>query len=85
MEEISQKIILEQTSIDQGSGYYIPLEKTGGRPKFVVAKEQLLNFRETGMTWAKIAKCLNISESTLYRRVQEFDIDGKFSDVSNRD
>lgn len=83
LEEISQKIIMEQASIDQGSGYYVPLEKTGGRPKFVVTKEQLLNFRETGMTWAKIAKCLNISERTLYRRVQEFDIDGKFSDVSN--
>ena len=83
LEEISQKIIMEQASIDQGSGYYVPLEKTGGRPKFVVNKEQLLNFRETGMTWAKIAKCLNISERTLYGRAQEFDIDGKFSDVSN--
>ena len=38
LEEISQKIFMEQTSIDQGSGYYISLEKTGGRPKFVVTK-----------------------------------------------
>ena len=54
LEEISQKIIMEQASIDQGSGYYVPLEKTGGRPKFVVTKEQLLNFRETGMTGRKL-------------------------------
>jgi len=42
-----------------------------------------VNLRETGLTWAKIATCLNVSERTLYRRVQEFDIDGRFSDLSN--
>ena len=42
-----------------------------------------MNLRETGMTWAKIATCLNVSERTLYRRVREFDIDGSFSEISN--
>ena len=42
-----------------------------------------MNLRETGLTWAKIATRLNVSERTLYRRVQEFDIDGRFSDLSN--
>ena len=44
-----------------------------------------MNLRETGLTWAKIALCLNVSERTLYRRVQEFEIDGKFSDLSDND
>jgi len=42
-----------------------------------------VNLRETGLTWAKIATCPNVSEKTLYRRVQEFDIDGRFSDLPN--
>ena len=67
---------MEQVSLEQRSGYFVPLEKTGGRPKFA-------NLRETGLTWAKIATCLNVSERTLYRRVQDFDIDGRFSNLSN--
>lgn len=67
------------------SSYYPQLEKTGGRPKFSLTKEQLVNLRETGLTWAKIAVCLNVSERTLYRRVQEFEIDSKFSDLSDND
>ena len=42
-----------------------------------------MNLRETGMTWAKITTCLNVSERTSYRRAREFDIDGSFSEVSN--
>lgn len=42
-----------------------------------------MNVCETGMTWAKIATCLSVSERTLYRRVQEFDIDGSFSEISD--
>ena len=51
--------------------------------KFVMIKEQLVNDLETGLTWAKIATCLNVSERTLYRRVQECDTDSRFSDLSN--
>ena len=83
LEEIFSQINMEQVSLEQRSGYYVPLEKTGGRPKFAITKEQLVNLRETGLTWAKIATCLNVSERTLYRRVQEFDIDSRFSDLSN--
>ena len=83
LEEIFSQINMEQVSLEQRSGYYVPLEKTGGRPKFAITKEQLVNLRETGLTWAKIATCLNVSERTLYRRVQEFDIDGRFSGLSN--
>ena len=83
--EILSSQIKEQSCLQQKSSYYPQLEKTGGRPKFSLTKEQLVNLRETGLTWAKIALCLNVSERTLYRRVQELEIDGKFSDLSDND
>ena len=83
--EILSSQIQEQSCLQQKSSYYPQLEKTGGRPMFSLTKEQLVNLRETGLTWAKIAVCLNVSERTLYRRVQEFEIDGKFSDLSDND
>ena len=83
LEEIFSQINMEQVSLEQRSGYFVPLKKTGGPPKFAITKQQLVNLRETGLTWAKIATCLNVSERTLYRRVQEFDIDSRFSDLSN--
>ena len=83
--EILSSQIQEQSCLQQKSSYYPQLEKTGGRPKFSQTKEQLVNLRETGLTWAKIALCLNVSQRTLYRRVQEFEIDGKFSDLSGND
>ena len=46
---------------------YVPVETTGDRPKFVITKDQLINLRETGITWCKIATC--IIERTLYRGV----------------
>ena len=79
--EVILQTISEQ-EVDQ-SGYYPPKEKTLGRPKFSITKEQLLLLRETGMKWAKVAECLNISERTLYRRVQDYGIHGTFSDISN--
>lgn len=42
-----------------------------------------MNRRKTGMTWAKIATCLNVTERTLYRRVQEFYMDGSFSEIQS--
>ena len=55
---------------------------TGGRPKYNITKEQIETLRETGMNWKKIALCLGISESTLYRRRQEFGIYESFVDIS---
>lgn len=78
LKDISNEMEKQQPSVGQRSGYNVPLEKTEGRPKFVITREQLMNVCETGMTWAKIATCLSVSERTLYRRVQEFDIDGSF-------
>lgn len=61
----------EQSCFQEKSYYYPPLEKTGGRAKFSLTKEQLVNLRETGLAWAKIVVCLNVSQRNLYRRVQE--------------
>ena len=55
---------------------------TGGRPRYNITKEQIETLRETGMNWKKIALCLGISESTLYRRRQEFGIYESFVDIS---
>ena len=54
LKDISNEIEKQQPSIGQRSGYNVPLEGTEGRPKFVITREQLMNLRETGMTWAKV-------------------------------
>ena len=83
LKDISNEIEKEQPSVGQRSGYNVPLERREGQSKFVITREQLMNLHETGMTWAKIATCLNVSERTLYRQVREFDIDGSFSEMLN--
>ena len=50
---------------------------TGGRPRFNITKEQI----KTGMNWKGIALSLGISESTLYRRRQEFGLHESFVDI----
>jgi hypothetical protein len=65
------------------SSYQLPTEKTMGRPKFVITKQQLESLRESGTTWSHIACCLNISERTLYRRVQQFNLSRTFSQIAN--
>ena len=58
-------------------------ERTGGRPRFVVTREQICVLRATGMTWSDISKCLCISTKTLYRRRQEYDIPNTYADMSD--
>ena len=60
LKDISNEIEKQQPSVSQRSGNNVPLERTQGRPKFVITREQLMNLRETRMTWAKIATCLNV-------------------------
>ena len=55
---------------------------TGGRPRFNITKEQIETLRETGMNWKGIALSLGISESTLYRRRQEFGLHESFVDIT---
>lgn len=79
--EVKEKIAAEQSL--QSSQYLTPQEVTGGRPKFIITKQQLEYLRETGMTWSKIAKCINVSERTLYRRVENFDLYVRYSDITD--
>ena len=41
---------------------------TGGRPMYIVTKEQLDCLRETGLSWRKITSFFDIHERTLLRR-----------------
>ncbi len=81
-EAVTERITSDQSML-QSSQYFLPVERTRGRPKFIVTMDQLQHLRETGMTWSRIAKCLNISERTLYRRAKEFDMHVEYSDMSN--
>ena len=38
--------------------------------------------RDTGMNWRSIAKCLGISEQTLYRHRIEFGVENNFTDIT---
>ncbi len=51
----------------------------------MLTKEQLQDLCETGMSWKAIALCLNISESTLYRRVAKFDLNHRFTVIPDQD
>jgi len=53
------------------NAYSSPTESTGqgtGRPRYVIAEEQIRFLRELHFPWKKIADLLGVSESTLRRR-----------------
>ena len=66
-----------ETRIEQAS--------TGGRPKYIVTKEQLECLRETGLSWRKIALFFGIHERTLLRRRAELTLLENFSAISDED
>ena len=45
-----------------------------GRPRLDVSKERILSLRRLNYSWTKIARMLNISRHTLYRRLPEYGI-----------
>ncbi|XP_066936550.1 uncharacterized protein [Clytia hemisphaerica] len=56
-----------------------------GRPKFIIPRDILINLREMGNSWTKIAEMFMVSKSTILRRVQEYGLEnfGRFSDISD--
>ena len=58
-----------------------------GRPRFKISKEQLDFFVESGFTVPNIAGLLNVSCSTVERRMREFSISvrNKYSSVSDEE
>ncbi|KAL3875389.1 hypothetical protein ACJMK2_033342 [Sinanodonta woodiana] len=47
--------------------YYPIIERTGGRPRYVIPHDQICQLRETGMSLGAIATLLGVSERTLRR------------------
>ena len=58
-----------------------------GRPKFHIDRETLIGLRQIGNSWSAIARMFLISRWTIYRRVNEFDLDemGSYSNISDDD
>lgn len=55
-----------------------------GRPHLEVSRESILTLKELNYSWTKIARMLNISRHTLYRRLQEYGIEtGTYTDLSD--
>ena len=58
------------------------LASTGGRPAYISTKEMIEQLRDSGMNWRSIAKCLGISEQTLYRHRIEFGVENNFTEIA---
>ena len=57
-----------------------------GRPQVLVNLEQVELLRGCGYTWVEVADCLNVSRSTIWRRLKEMDVSLEtFSDISDSD
>ena len=89
-QSLLQKIhaTMSQREINQRiSSAWVPSSEasTGGRPRFSITKEQIETLRETGMNWKGIAALLRISESTLYRRRQEFGLHESFVEITDEE
>eukprot|EP00794_Sanderia_malayensis_P016370 gene16370-18012_t len=84
-ENIRKKLCQGHNEIGCCLNFTITTSRTGGHPQFLLTKDQLQNLRETGMSWKAIALCLNISESTLYRRVAKFDLNQRFTAIPDQD
>lgn len=72
--------ILDQFNLDDDEHcqYSCPVDENvrsfAGRPRFLITKEQLDGLRSLHFSWRKIAQMLGVSERTVRRRRQEFDM-----------
>ena len=69
--------ILERLNIEEGRNFCCPKENDNdsiGRPKFLITKEQIDGLRSLHFSWKKIAEMLGVSERTVRRWWQEFDM-----------
>ena len=57
-----------------------------GRSRLEVEKEDILMLKRLNYSWTRIAEILDISRTTLYRRLQEFNIDtDKFTNIPEQE
>ena len=70
----------------QGQPNYYNVSRRG-RPKCNIRRDMLLRLREMGNSWSVIAKMLMVSSWTIYRRIEEFNLNDVrgFSDISDND
>ena len=57
-----------------------------GRQKIDITREMLITYLETGFSQRDIAKVLTVSEKTIQRRVNEYNLHNefpKYTDISN--
>ena len=57
-----------------------------GRPKFDITRKMLITYLETGFSQRDIAKLLTVSEKTIQRRVNEYNLHNqfpKYTDISD--
>ena len=57
-----------------------------GRQKIDITREMLITYLETGFSQRDIAKILTVSEKTIQRRVNEYNLHDefpKYTDISN--
>ena len=53
--------------------YHASIQQSGrGRPRFLVAKEQLEYLHSLGFTWTDVAHLIGVSRMTVYRRREEY-------------
>ena len=99
MDDVLQAVIEFQTLIQRlderfsfinqnGVQFSCPTEScTGkGRPKLVILKEQLEGLRSLGFSWVGIAKMLGVSEKTIRRKRDMYNIDSSlesFTEISD--
>ena len=76
--------------IEDGASYCCPNEPsdttTQGRPKLLIPQEQLEGLRSLGFSWVAIAKMLGVSERTVRRRKEEYNMSSStylFSEISD--
>jgi len=80
-----QRSKLDRINLESGTASRSQLqsESSGGRPKFIIPKEQMEELRLTGMSWSAIARFLGVSAKTVYRRRNDYGLADVFSDISD--
>ncbi|KAL3861776.1 hypothetical protein ACJMK2_007797 [Sinanodonta woodiana] len=64
--------------------YYPIIERTGGRPRYVIPHDQICQLWETGMSWRAIATLLSASQRTLRRHGLRIGLPrDRYSDISD--
>ena len=68
---------------ENSAAYKVPKdESTEGRPRYHVGHEQIERLMALGFSQKRIAELLGISRITLWRRMQEVQVDGRYDDIT---